>query len=364
MGSGTDRRAQLRTTKGGTSVREEEDTQTFLAKLRAKQASLPTLARATLAGGDVLAAFAQLSQAHRDLHAQALALAVAHLEREGIACRPDVSYAFLILGSGARDEQSITSDQDHALLYDGPDDAQVDAYFTRLAEVTTAYLYEIGYALCAGNVMASNPRWRGNIRAFEVRLKGYAELPTWEHIRYLLIASDARVVAGSAALAEAVRAKAVQAVARSGFMKWKIADQGLAQRVSLTLLGQLRLETGGDHKGRLALKEGLYTPLVNSVRVFALSVGVEEPSTAARIAALVQARVFSAELAASLLQALRTTLFARVTHHLALAQSGEPLHDYVDLSLFNEEQRDELKRAHRTARTLQQLAAKQFPKGG
>jgi len=334
-----------------------------IAQLRARFKTLPALAREMAGRASVLDTVRELSAAHRELHAKALSHSIARLSAKGDGEPPKIPFAFMILGSGARDEQSIASDQDHAFVYDS-DEAHAASYFTELSELTTAVLHEIGYALCDGNVMASNPRWRGSLANFANRLAGYAELPNWEHIRYLLIAADARAVTGDSALADAIRSQAVQAVARSGFIKWKIADQGLAQRVSLTLLGHLRVEQGGLYKGLFPIKEGLYTPLVNSVRVWALSVGLEQPATADRISELVKARVWSEALADSVQDALRTTLAIRIAHHLDLAATDVPLHDYVDPLVLEEPVLEELKRAHRTVRQLQQLTAKHFPRSG
>lgn len=212
--------------------------------------------------------------------------------------------------------------------------------------------------------MASNVRWRGSPSRFAAQFSEYEAFPDWDHIRYLLIASDARTIAGMDALTSRLRSQAVQAVARSGFMKWKTADQGLAQRVSLTLLGHLRTETAGAYKGLFGVKEGLYTPLVSSVRVWALSVGIEEPATVMRIASLVRSRVWTEDLAASVLHALRVILRTRVRHHVALAEADRPIDDYVDPLALSTDTLDDLKRAHRTVRNLQQLTAKHFPRGG
>lgn len=324
--------------------------------------SLPTFAQSKRETESILATFSALSLRHRYLHAKVFELAQARLADSGIH-RPATRFAFIILGSGARDEQSIASDQDHALVYEGEQESVHD-YFSRLSELIAALLHEVGYPLCSGNVMASNPRWRGSAIHWKARLQDYEALPNWDHIRFLLIAADARIICGDDVLVRAIRAQAVQAVARSAFIKWKIADQGMAQKVTLTLLGNLRLETGGEHKGLFALKEGLYTPLVNAVRLWALSMGLEEPGTERRIAELVTARAWNEALAASVRTALVTTLAVRLQHHLALSAAGLPIDDYVLPESLPTELLSGLKVAHRTVRQLQQLTARHFPKGG
>jgi len=324
------------------------------------RAEIPKLAHAWHAHLPIRETFRELAARHRALHAQTFAWALWRLAQDGWVM-PECNVAFAILGSGARDEQSILCDQDHALLYETGDDAD-EPYFTRLGETVAALLHDIGYPLCSGNVMASNPRWRGSMSAWESRLAQYEALPDWDHIRYLLIAADARAVWGDRMLVERMRAQAVGAVARSSFIKWKTADQGLSQKVSLTLRGHLRLEPGGVHKGRFALKDGLYTPLVNSVRIWALSLGIEEPGTAERIDGLVEAHAWSTDLAERVRAALSATLEARLSHHLRQDRDGEALDDFLDPESLPERLLRDVKLAHHTVRQLQQVTARQFPK--
>lgn len=333
-----------------------------LADLRKMHASFPRFVRDFRATHSVSETFAELSLRHRYIHAAVLRIAQNRLTEDGFTAS-QAPYAFLILGSGARDEQSIVSDQDHALIYEAVTD-RCDAYFSRLAEVTAALLHEVGYPLCDGNVMASNARWRGSREMWQERLRLYAETPNWDNIRFLLIAADARAVCGHPPLARAIQAEAVQAVARSAFIKWKIADVGLAQRVSLTLLGHVRVETNGEYKGRFSIKEGLYTPLVSCVRVWALSMGLEDTGTQDRIHGLIRARAWNEALAESVLAALQVALEVRLNHHLLLAESGQPVHDYVLPETLSPELGLELKRAFRTVRQLQLLTARHFPRGG
>ena len=72
-------------------------------------------------------------------------------------------FAFLTLGSGGREEQTLLADQDNALLYEDlpPEKAEEAAeYFLALAALGCATGW-IRWAIsfCEGGVMAKNPRW-------------------------------------------------------------------------------------------------------------------------------------------------------------------------------------------------------------
>jgi CBS domain-containing protein len=73
---------------------------------------------------------------------------------------PPVPWAWLALGSAARQEQALHTDQDHALAYDlqGHTREEVDPYFAEFAEFVTAGLEDAGIPRCNGDAMGSLPR--------------------------------------------------------------------------------------------------------------------------------------------------------------------------------------------------------------
>src|SRR5512134_969087 len=65
---------------------------------------------------------------------------------------PPCAWAWLALGSAARHEQALSTDQDHALVYDPmPGDPDPDPYFAALAETVTAGLEAAGIPRCQGD---------------------------------------------------------------------------------------------------------------------------------------------------------------------------------------------------------------------
>ena len=63
---------------------------------------------------------------------------------------PPVAYCFLALGSMARQEQLIVTDQDNALVLDNRfDPARHDAYFKALATFVCDGLARCGYSYCS-----------------------------------------------------------------------------------------------------------------------------------------------------------------------------------------------------------------------
>ncbi|MGB5737550.1 MAG: DUF294 nucleotidyltransferase-like domain-containing protein, partial [Thiohalocapsa sp.] len=70
---------------------------------------------------------------------------------------PPVPYCFMVHGSLARNDQSITTDQDNAMvLHDSFNPKRHDEYFRQLAHYVSDGLDACGYPYCKGGVMATN----------------------------------------------------------------------------------------------------------------------------------------------------------------------------------------------------------------
>jgi CBS domain-containing protein len=69
------------------------------------------------------------------------------IERTGA---PPVSFAFVSLGSEGREEQTLKTDQDNALIYEGEKTKEADEYFHELSESINKGLNDIGYDFCRG----------------------------------------------------------------------------------------------------------------------------------------------------------------------------------------------------------------------
>ena len=91
---------------------------------------------------------------------------------------PPVPYCFLALGSMAREEQILVTDQDNALIL-SPDynEAEHGEYFKNLADFVCDGLHECGYTYCTGGIMASNPQWRMTLKDWKAHFSNWIEKP-------------------------------------------------------------------------------------------------------------------------------------------------------------------------------------------
>jgi CBS domain-containing protein len=114
-------------------------------------------------------------------------------------------FAFVVLGSEGRGEQTLTTDQDNALIY--VDDLAA-ADLQQLKEFSTLLinsLIAIGVPSCPGGIMAKNDPWRRSLQEWRTVLDQWFSTPTPENIMNVSMFSDLRMLSGDPALEQALK---------------------------------------------------------------------------------------------------------------------------------------------------------------
>jgi CBS domain-containing protein len=251
-----------------------------------------------LSSSPVNAVVESLNELHDDLIAQALKLAENDLARLGLGA-PPVLYTYLLFGSGGRYEQTMYSDQDSGIVFENAsnevDDEHCNTYFTRLADTVVQHLIALGYPPCEGNVISSNPEWCLSLHDWGKKIDGWFAEPSWENVRYLLIAADGRPVAGSLEIARNWQDRFFNDMLSHPVIARRMMENTLRHKMLVGVFGQLLTERYGEDAGSLDIKYGAYIPMVNAFRLLAVQAGIRETSTLKRIQALQQAGLLSPE---------------------------------------------------------------------
>jgi CBS domain-containing protein len=267
------------------------------------------------AGLDATAVSQTLALLYDDITRRLLALAI---EECGA---PPVDFAWLVMGSAARRELTLASDQDTGLAYAGTVDPAVDAYFARVAQVVTAGIAACGLKVDKSGVTAADPRWRAPLEVWRRRLMRCFASPNQSHIMGASIAFDCRQVDGRLDAADRVSGIAQAAPDHAAFLA------GLGAAVA-----ELRPPLGFRRRlrGRVDLKRGGLLPIVSIARYFALSHGLTVTSTLDRLAAVEQLDLEEAEMVRSLRSSFTLIADFRLRHHADLVRAGRPPDDEVD----------------------------------
>ncbi|MDP2365539.1 MAG: DUF294 nucleotidyltransferase-like domain-containing protein, partial [Ignavibacteria bacterium] len=89
---------------------------------------------------------------------------------------PPVSFAFITLGSEGREEQTLSTDQDNAIIFEDCNPERFEStqsYFLKLGDKVSEALDTIGYKYCKGNVMANNSKWCQSLSTWKNYFTGW-----------------------------------------------------------------------------------------------------------------------------------------------------------------------------------------------
>ncbi|OAO89107.1 hypothetical protein AXX17_ATUG04440 [Arabidopsis thaliana] len=228
----------------------------------------------------------RINEFHDALIRRVLQLAEAEAARSGYGT-PPVPYAYLLFGSGGRNEQTMASDQDSGLIYQETATAESEAhaasYFNKLGHMVVTYLIQLGYPPCEGKVIVSNPAWCKSIDKWEQQVDEWFAEPTWENVRYLLILADGRRVAGDEELVERLRRHYNGDMLSHPVIAHRMVENTLRHKMLIGVFGQLLPERYGELAGSLDVKYGAYIPMVNVFRLLSLRANVKVTDTLGRI---------------------------------------------------------------------------------
>ncbi len=185
---------------------------------------------------------------------------------------PPVPYCLLALGSMARDEQSMLTDQDNALILDDAfDRSQHDAYFRSLAEFLCDGLAELGYTYCKGDIMATNADLRQPLAVWKERFAGWIARPDRPALLNSSIFFDLDGVHGETRLADTLKQWIAEQASRAPAFLGCLAHNAQTRTPPLGFFRDFVLEKSGRYQDSLDLKRRGTAPMVDVIRVHALA---------------------------------------------------------------------------------------------
>jgi CBS domain-containing protein len=272
---------------------------------------------------------------------------------------PPAAWAWLALGSGARQEQALRTDQDHALAWDGdaPRD-EADRYFSALAERVVVGLEAVGVPRCNGDAMAINAELRRPLPEFATRFRAWIEEPSFEHSVLSSTGFDFRWVTGPLDAEPALNAALREARSYPGFARL-LARRALDLRPPTGFFRDFVVQARGEHAGRLDVKHGGITIITNLGRAWGLRAGATAKGTLARLDAAVDAGA-DIDVVKDLGQAFRYIWGIRLQHQAQEIRAGQDPDDFVDPAGLGGFVRSALKEAFRTIARAQRILAADF----
>lgn len=244
--------------------------------------------------------------------------------------------ALIVMGSEGREDQTLRSDQDNALIIKNGVDKEL---FSEPMMRLNNYLLELGFPKCNGNVMVSNEFWRRDVTSYKELIEKWTYDMNEESVQNLSIFLDAKCVAGDCELLHELTEYLHGKFHARDDVLAHIAKAVLNFETPLTLFSGFVLEK--EYNNKLDLKKGGIFALVHGVRTLSLQYEIKATNTTERIKELNNLGVIDKTFATELIESFDTLSSVRLKAMLEAKTIEEA--NFINPRTLEKNQRDLLK---------------------
>lgn len=280
---------------------------------------------------------------------------------------PPVPYCFLALGSMAREEQLLVTDQDNALILSTDYDEKTHGeYFKNFSNFVCDGLNACGYSHCDGGIMASNPKWRMTLPEWKKQFNDWIEHPDPKALLNASIFFDLSGVDGKLTWAEQLTRFIVHKARRNRGFLAALARNSLNRTPPLGFFKDFVVEIDGRQRQSLNLKRRGTAPMVDVIRVHALAEGSLSQNSFDRLADIADSKLLPEGKREEISNALEYLSMIRIRQQAAAFEAGEEPDNTVVPETLSAQQRRSMKQAFKVLDSAQKFLRFRYtanPKG-
>jgi sugar phosphate isomerase/epimerase len=263
---------------------------------------------------------------------------------------PKHKFALLAIGSFGREEMSVESDQDTVLILDDTVDEAGQLYFKMFSESLVSRLASAGFPRCRGNMMASNPKWRGTIQALLPRLDN-----TYERS----VIMDARFIFGDRPLSNRFLKTLHQMLQSDPTYGTELAIAAIKADVGLEG-DSLRLENFGDSEDAFNIKKYGFRIFSQAIKALAVKHRITRTNIADRLWKMHDLGVIDRSSIDRYMFAYDQLSRVMMLGYVHNIKRGLVSNEYVFPYLLSKRDREGLKESLRIVKEIQTLCSNEF----
>lgn len=260
--------------------------------------------------------------------------------------------AYLSLGSEGRQEQTLRTDQDSAIVYrddlSGDDISAVRIF----AERMVSSLESIGVPLCPGNIMASNPEWCHSLSEWKKLVEQWINRPDPDATVHFGVFQDLRVLHGDVSFEDELRNHICECARGNAIFFPSMARNIVRFKPPIGMFGRLLTEKRGDQRGKLDLKKGGLFALTRGISLIALEADIVGGTTWSKLERLHHLHLISDHDLEIIRDAFTFLIKLRLSKQLIALRSGRVVDNFVDPMVLMESERVLLRASLRGVDTL------------
>lgn len=324
--------------------------------LKKIRATMPELAASKLSMGiraaDIVT---MISLVNQDIHRRWM-----EIVRQNLG-PPPAPFCLYVTGSHGRGENLLTPDQDHGMVIADSDQGfQYSNYFIELSAAFSDGLEKIGFPLCTGYVMCTNPIWRKSLHEWQIQFHYWVLRQVRELGRFATVLFDASPVYGERPLFEKMMANAFRELDNHHELLQVMKEEEERHRVPTGFFGRFLTEKTGVHKGELDIKRSGLLFVIEGVRILALKHAIRHTSTLKRINALVAGGHIHADDGEYFEAAFHLLLHLSLKCQLQKTLHGLPPDTFLKPASLSAKEQESLRHAFKAVTLLQELVSSSF----
>ncbi len=233
---------------------------------------------------------------------------------------PPAPFTFLSLGSEGRQEQTLKTDQDNALIYINPDkkpEKELKTYFDEFSNKVCTYLDKIGYNFCTGDVMAMNSDWCQPLSVWKKYFDKWINNGKAQDLLNISIFFDFRLVYGDENITSELEKYINELTNKNPAYLYLLAQNAQTQKPQVGFWGNILLETAGSPPETVDIKKAIM-PIVSFARIYALKHNLTELNTIERLEILHDKEILKYAIYKDISQAFNYLAIIRLQHQTSL----------------------------------------------
>ena len=189
---------------------------------------------------------------------------------------------WIALGSEGRHEQTVSTDQDNALIFESGQPEQDRNRWLAFARQVNDTLDACGYPLCHGGIMAGTPQWCHTLQEWQELAAQWVERGSPQDLLQSAVLFDMRALAGQSDWVRTLQQDVLQRVRANPRFLRQWVENHLQTGVALGWHGGLvtQVDQGREF---IDVKLSGTAIVVDAARILALSCGLTETSTPGRL---------------------------------------------------------------------------------
>jgi PAS domain S-box-containing protein len=265
--------------------------------------------------------------------------------------QPPVDFSFICLGSEGREEETLLTDQDNAIIYeDVPsfNESEVKTYFSTLGEKICNDLNLVGYTFCAGNVMAKNPKWCGPLSLWAQYFTKWMALPEQQNLLDACVFFDFRNAYGPDVFTEKLRKLIATNTREYPLFLYHLANNTVQTKVEHLPTGIL-----SDKSDDTVDLKNAVIPIIMFARTYALRHDIRCSNTIDRLTALKDRRLVSEATIDEIVYCYNFLMKLRFRNQVYLSEKNLPLTNQLHYKALPEHEIHHLKKVLSSIRDYQ-----------